>query len=103
MSKFVQRSTVAATFICLAVLSFTVTTVSAGDVRDVARIQQHVTKRVPNARVLGLHKQRDGAYLVITNLSGDNWGRPYSLLKLESGQWVINAGQSIEGKYEILD
>ncbi|GAM08812.1 hypothetical protein OR1_01086 [Geobacter sp. OR-1] len=71
-----------------------------GDTPPIDAINAHVSKYASGLRrdikVVGLHKQREGAYLVITNWSAGDWGGPYEILKLESGQWVIKTGDKFE-------
>ena len=74
----------------------------AADTPDLVKVQQAVAKKLPKVHVLGLHKERDGAYLVITDTNADNFGGPYSLLKLESGQWAIQIGHPMFNGFEIM-
>ena len=46
-------------------------------------------KKFSKINVIGLHQEREGAYLVITDTNSNNWGGPYNLIKLESKEWVM--------------
>ena len=57
---------------------------------------------VQGIKVVGLHKERDGAYLVITDRHSNNWGGPYTLLRLESNDWVMNRPGSLFTEYVFI-
>jgi len=97
-----QRQFVASVLWAGVVLLGGVNTSCAADTPNLANVQQAVAKKLPKVRVLGLHKQGDGAYLVITNTNADQSGGPYSLLKLESGQWAIQIGHPMFNGFEIM-
>jgi hypothetical protein len=44
---------------------------------------------VKGIKNIELHKEREGAYLVITGSDANSWGGPYHLLRLESKQWIM--------------
>ena len=44
---------------------------------------------VKGIKVIGLFKESENKYLIITDRNSDNWGGPYSLLRLESNEWVM--------------
>jgi len=64
-------------------------------------IQKIVPARISGkAEVIGIHKERDGAYLVITDSSRNAYGGPYQLLRLQSNEWVIF--NQFCGKFEVV-
>lgn len=57
---------------------------------------------VKGIEVVGLHKEREGAYLVITDRNSNSWGGPYTLLRLESNDWVMNKPGSLFTEYVFI-
>lgn len=67
-------------------------------------IKQHVAARHPRVSVLGLFRVSDSEYLVITDKTANEYGGPYKMYKLESGNWVINDKIGNLGTvFEIID
>ena len=67
-------------------------------------LQVIVSSRITDkAKIIGLHKERDGEYLVITNVDYNNYGGPYRLLRLETNEWVIhNQSSGLGGTFELV-
>ncbi|CAN2040996.1 conserved exported hypothetical protein [Candidatus Magnetomoraceae bacterium gMMP-15] len=65
-------------------------------------VLQYGGQRVQGIGVIGLHKEREGAYLIITDASSDKWGGPYSLLRLESNDWVMNKPGAFFTRYVFI-
>ena len=69
-------------------------------------IQKNVARyggeAVKDIAVIGLHKEREGAYIVITNRNSNSWGGPYTLLRLESNDWVMNRPGSLFTEYVFI-
>ena len=55
----------------------------------IANFQQYITPVFAELKVMGLHKKREGAYLVITNFECGAGTGPFMLLRLESNEWVM--------------
>jgi hypothetical protein len=65
-------------------------------------VLRHGGETVKDIKVVGLHKEREGAYLVITDRNSNAWGGPYSLLRLESNDWVMNKPGSLFTEYVFI-
>ena len=52
-------------------------------------IQRYVWNYSTGVNVLGIHKERDGAYIVFTDKSAPLSGGPFHLYRLESNEWVM--------------
>jgi len=52
-------------------------------------IRQGNQRTFARLKVMGLHKKREGAYLVITNFQCGPGCGPFALLRLESNEWVM--------------
>jgi hypothetical protein len=54
-------------------------------------IDRYGNQSTRGIRAIGINKENDNKYLIITNKGSDAWGGPYELLRLESGEWVMSA------------
>ncbi len=91
-------------FMFLSQISFADQKYRGSDPPSIQTLQTIVSTRISkDAQILGLHKERDGAYLIITNVDPKQFGGPYSLLRLESNEWVIrNPALGLGGIYELV-
>ena len=66
------------------------------------KISQGWNGRVTVPKVIGIHKEREGAYLVFTDTGSNSWGGPYELYRLESGEWVMQVPGQLFREYQII-
>ena len=52
-------------------------------------VLRYSNENMRGIKVVGLHKKGEGSYIIITNKSSGEYGGPYELLRLESGDWVM--------------
>lgn len=105
-----MRVLIISTLISLLILLGCNTNTVAGEAKNpppsIDVIQQSVLSLgggyVQGIKVIGLHKEREGSYLVITDRSSNNYGGPYQLLRLESGEWVMNKPGSLGSHYVVI-
>jgi hypothetical protein len=57
-------------------------------------LQKNLPQDRSQIHIVGLHKIREGAYMVITDTPSSNYGGPYQLLRLESGEWMMSLQQT---------
>jgi hypothetical protein len=62
-------------------------------------LQKNLPQDRSQIHIVGLHKIRDGAYMVITDTPSSNYGGPYQLLRLESGEWMMSLQQTFGESY----
>ena len=105
-----MRVLIASTLISFLILVSCNTNTVAGEGRNpppsIDVIQQNVLNLgggyVQGIKVIGLHKEREGSYLVITDRSSDKYGGPYKLLRLESGEWVMDKPGALGSHYFVI-
>lgn len=67
-----------------------------------SNVEGHGGKQISGIKVIGIHKERKGAYLVITDRNSNSWGGPYQLLRLESGKWVMKKPGQLFTQYVFI-
>ena len=106
MRAFITSATVISLLILFACTPNTVTSAEKNPPPSIDVIQQNVLSQggqaVQGIKVIGLHKERDGAYLVITDRDSNSWGGPYQLLRLESGEWVMTKPGQLFTQYVVI-
>ena len=72
-----------------------------GGTPSIEMVQKYVSQHI-NARVLGIVKQSDNEYLVITNLNANQYGGPYQIYRLMSGEWIVNRPGEMYAQFDVI-